>query len=106
MSAPFVGIAEVAGHRRLAMAGPDEPAEFFQFDVSAVMFTPIERGRRNGIVILYDSSQIGPGHGTQHRALVYRVGTSTAQRVPNLERRLEGATSAAEVRRRLGKVVR
>lgn len=99
--ARFSGLLTIPGGRTLALAGPDEPSDFFLFDVTAVMFTPLERGGRNGVVVLYNSSQIGPGHGTDHLALVYRVGRDAARRVPAIERRLEGAASAAEVRRRL-----
>lgn len=98
--AGFGGVL-VASGRRMPLAGPDEPADFFLFDVTAVLFTPLERGGRNGVVVLYNSSQIGPGHGTERRALVYRVTAHAARRVPAVERQLQGAASAAEVRRRL-----
>ena len=96
----FVGTLIIPGGT-LPLAGPDEPTDLFLLDVTAVLFTPLQRGGRNGVVVLYNSSQIGPGHGTDRRALAYRVTAGAARRVPAVERRLEGAATAAVVRRRL-----
>lgn len=99
--APFDGEMRLMDGRSLPLAGPDLPADFFRIDVTAVVFTPIGRTRTNGLVILYDSSQIGPQHGTDHLALVYRVTRSAAVRVAAAENRLEGVGNAAAARRRL-----
>ena len=102
----FTGVLDVGGGKRLALAGPDEPDDFFYLDVKAVLFTPIDRSRTNGIVILYNSSKIGPGNGTDQRALVYRVEPNRTARQPALEERLEGVRNAAEARARLARAWR
>lgn len=99
--APFAGEIRLPNGRSLALAGPDLPAEFFRIDVTAVVFTPIGRTRTNGVVVLYDSSQIGPQHGTDHLALVYRVTREAAVRIPAAEDRIEGVRNAAQARRAL-----
>lgn len=101
--APFTGMLDIGRGKRLILAGPDENADFFQVEPKAVLFVPTARSRSNDIVILYDSSRIGPQHGTQHRALVYRIDATKALRCPDIERRLEGAANAATVRARLGR---
>jgi hypothetical protein len=101
--APFTGTLDIGRGKRFILTGPDENADFFQVEPKAVLFVPTSRSRSNDIVILYDSSQIGPQHGTQHRALVYRIGATKALRCPDIERRLEGAANAAAVRARLGR---
>lgn len=100
MGGPFVGKLEADGVT-LTLAGPDDPADFFLVEPTAVLFAPLGKSEPNGVIILYDSSQIGPGHGTEHRALIYRVSQTSALRQAVLEGRLEGARDAAEVRRRL-----
>lgn len=97
----FSGIVR-AGGRRIALPGPsDQPEPFFILEPRAVLFMSVDRSRRNGIVVLYHSSRIGPGHGTDRRALVYRLERDRAVRLPALEERLEGAHDATAVRRRL-----
>ena len=88
----------------LTLPGPENPNDFFIFDVKAVLFTPLDHTKTNGVAILYDSSQIGPEHGTERRALVYRILPTTFLRQPVLEQRLHGASNAAEARRRLARV--
>ena len=100
MGAPFVGKLQ-SGTAVLTLAGPEEPADFFVVDPTAVLFAPLSAAGPNGVVILYDSSQIGPDHGTEHRALAYRVERTRAVRQPAIEARLEGARTAADARRRL-----
>lgn len=99
--APFAGAMRLPDGRSLPLAGPDLPADFFRIDPTAVIFTPIDRARTNGVVVLYDSSQIGPQHGTDHLALVFRVTRDAATRVTSLEDRLEGVRNAAQARRAL-----
>ncbi len=100
----FMGVLDVGGGKRLALDGPDEPDDFFYLDVKAVVFTPIDRSRANGIVVLYNSSKIGPGNGTDQRALIYRVEADRAVRQPAIEERLEGVKNAAEARAKLARV--
>ena len=102
----FTGVLDIAGGKRLALAGPDEPDGFFYLDVKAVVFAPIDRTGANGVVILYNSSKIGPGNGTDRRALVYRVEANRAVRQPTLENRLEGVRNAAEARAALARARR
>ena len=99
--APFTGAMRLPDGRSLPLAGPGLPADLFRIDPTAVIFTPIDRTRTNGVVILYDSSQIGPQHGTDHLALVYRVTRGAAARVTSLEDRLEGVRNAAQARQAL-----
>ncbi|WP_260598331.1 hypothetical protein [Sphingomonas endolithica] len=99
---PFTGLLSIGGGRCLKLAGPDEPGNLFILQVKAVMFTPIDPNGRKGIVILYDSHQIGPGHGTDARVLVYRITAQSAERDRAIEERLEGAKNAGAVRQRLG----
>lgn len=99
--APFAGELILPNGRSFPLAGPDLPADFFRIDVTAVIFTPIDRTHTNGLVILYDSSQIGPQHGTDHLALVYRVTRDAAVRVTSAEDRLEGVQNAAQARHAL-----
>jgi hypothetical protein len=101
---PFSGMVRVQG-RTIALPGPDEPAEFFIVEPRAVLLTRVDGSRRNGLVVLYRSSRIGPGHGTEHRALVYRVEPTRAVRLPALEVLLEGARDAATARRLLRAVL-
>lgn len=96
--APFTGRL-ITPSGCIAVPGPDEPADFFLFDVRAVIFTPLDRTATRGLVILVDRSQIGPGRGTEHVALAYRVTATAAVRQPAVEARLEGARDAAAVRR-------
>lgn len=103
--APFTGEIRLPNGRSLPLAGPDLPAAFFRIDVTAVVFTPIGRTRTNGVVVLYDSSQIGPQHGTNHLALVYRVTRDAAVRIPTAEDRIEGVRNAAQARRALLKAM-
>jgi hypothetical protein len=104
-TAPFIGRLDIGHGKRLKLAGPDEPDGFFYLDPKAVIFTPINRRqRRNGIIILYNSSKIGPGNGTDRRALVYRVGTNIAQRQPKIEDRLEGVANAAQARAEIARL--
>lgn len=100
---PFTGVLDVGGGKRLALTEPDEPDGFFYLDIKAVVFTPIDRTRANGIVILYNSSRIGPQHGTDRRALVFRVEADRTIRVPAIEERLVGVITAAEARARLSR---
>ena len=102
--APFRGELR-AGRRVMALTGPGEPAGFFIIEPRAVLFTPVDRSRRNGVVVLYRSSQVGPGHGTEHRALVYRVEPTRAVRLPAVERQLEGARDTVTARKRLQAMV-
>ncbi len=102
--APFTGEMRLPSGRSFALAGPDLPGDFFRIDVTAVVFTPIDRSRTNGVVILYDSSQIGPQHGTDHLALVYRVTRDAAVNVPDAEEQLNGVRNAAQARRALSKL--
>ncbi len=102
--APFTGVLDIGGKTCLKLNGPDEPADFFLIDVKAVLFTHLAGGRGNGIIVLYDSSQIGPDNGTDHEALVYRVDGGAAQRMPDLEKRLSGVQTAAQARERLASV--
>lgn len=97
----FSGVLDVGSGRRLSLPGPDEPADFFFLEVKAVLFAPVRGLPGNVVVILYDSSQIGPDHGTDHRALVYRVDTTRATRERSMEARLEGVSTAAQARVRL-----
>lgn len=102
----FSGRIDTAEGRHIALAGPDEPADLFVLEPQAVLFTPIDRTRANGVIILYNSSQLGPQHGTDHRALVYRVSATAAVRQPAIEARLDGATTAAAARARLAAIRR
>lgn len=98
----FSAAVRVAGGRRLRLPPPDEPIDLFYLQPRAVLFAPVRgAGPGNCVVVLYDSSRIGPGHGTEHRALVYRVTASGAVRLPAAERRLDGAADAATARARL-----
>lgn len=92
--------------RCFVLSGPDAPNDFFLFDVRSILFTPLDQSRHNGIVVLYNQSQIGPGNGTQQRAIVYRVSAAGAVRDAALEARLAGAATAAAVRARLKKATR
>lgn len=103
--APFAGEIRLPNGRSLPLAGPNLPASFFRIDVTAMVFTPVDRTRTNGLVILYDSSQIGPQHGTDHLALVYRVTRDAAVRIPVAEDRIVGVRNAAQARCALLKVV-
>lgn len=98
--APFAGRL-VTPSGCLVLAGPDEPADFFMFYVRAVLFTPLGPDQPRGIVVLASRERIGPGHGTDHVAFVYRVTGERAERLPALEERLDGARTAAEARARL-----
>ena len=103
--APFAGALDIGDGRCLWLQEPDEPTDFFLIRVKAAFFTPLDGGKRaNGIVVLYDSSQIGPQHGTDHEALVYRVDREAITRDPAIEQRLLGTRTAAEVRQRLARV--
>lgn len=98
----FVGSARAPSGKSFPLPPPDEPADFFILQPRAVLFTPVRGGGPgNCVVILYDSSQVGPGHGTDHRALVYRLSTGRAVRLAAAEQRLEGARDAATARARL-----
>lgn len=97
----FSGVVVTPDGKRLTLPGPDEPADLFLLEPRAVLFTPIDRTRTNGIVILYNSSQIGPQHGTDRRALVYRLTRSAAVRQLRIEERLEGVANAAAARAKL-----
>lgn len=103
----FSGTMRVAGGGRLRLPPPDEPTGFFYLKPRAVVFTPVRGvGPGNCVVVLYDSNRLGPGQGTEHRALVYRITTGAAVRLPAVERRLEGAGDAATVRARLERAAR
>ena len=97
----FSGVVTTPDGQHLALSGPDEPADLFLLEPRAVLFTPVDPTRTNGIVILYDSTQIGPRHGTYHRALVYRLTANAAVRLPRIEERLEDVPNAAAARTRL-----
>ncbi len=101
LAGPFMGRLDVAGGRCFLLTGPDDATGLFDFFVGAVLFTPLDRGRSNGIVILYDQVHRSPEHDTDAGALVYRVDEHGATRLPALEQRLDGAHSAGQVRRRL-----
>lgn len=101
LAGPFTGRLDVAGGRCFLLVGPDDPTGLFDFFVTAIVFTPLDRGRSNGIVILYDKVQRSPEHDTYPGALAYRVDEDGAARVPGLEQQVEDARSAAQVRRLL-----
>lgn len=98
---PFTGRLDVASGRCLLLMGPDDPTGLFDFFVNAVVFTPLDRGRSNGIVILYDQVHRSPEHDSYPGALAYRVDEQGASRLPGLEQRLDGVRTVSQVRRRL-----
>lgn len=69
---------------RMALPEPDGPADVFRLDPEAVLFAPADHSGRNGVLVLYASSQLGPDHGTDRRALVYRIAATGATRISSL----------------------
>jgi hypothetical protein len=59
--------------RCMKLAGTEDPNELFLFTVKQVRFAPMPRTKGNALVVLYTESQIGPMHGTDRLALVYRL---------------------------------
>lgn len=98
----FTGTLDTGTGKRFTLPGPDDPAEFFIVEPRGILFAPIAAGRENGLVVLYNSSRIGPGNGTDHKALVYQVGTAGVTRQPAIEARLEGVATISAVRAKLG----
>lgn len=91
----------LAGGKCVVLPGPDDPNQVFLYDVKAVMLTPVRRARGNVLVVLFNSSQIGPMHGTERQALVYRLSADRSGNVRSQRRLLDGVATIAGVRRRL-----
>jgi hypothetical protein len=99
---PGFAASAVADGKAIALGGPDDPPDLFVSEPRHVLLVPVDATGRNAIVVLYDSSQIGPGHGTDRLALVWRLGPAGATRAADVEAKLEGADSVAQVRSKLG----
>jgi hypothetical protein len=101
-SGGFTGTLDTGTGKSFTLAGPDEPSDFFIVEPRAVLFAPIGAGRESGLIILYDSSRIGPQNGTDHKALVYEVGVAGVTRQKAMEARLAGVSTIAAARAKLG----
>ena len=84
-----------------ALPGPDEPTDFFDVKVNAVMFTDADRKPGNELLVLYSAQKTGPAEPLYYAVTVYKWAGADFVRLRNIEAKLEGSRNAADVRRRL-----
>jgi hypothetical protein len=87
----------------LPVPPPDEPSDFFDVKVSAVMFARTGRAHGRALVILYRARKLGPGNAPYDAADVIVWTGKALTRVRPVEVLLDGASDAAEVRLRLAR---
>jgi hypothetical protein len=82
---------------------PDEPTDFFDVKVRAVMFTNADRKPGNELLVLYSLQKTGPAEALHYAVTVYKWTGHDFVRLRKIEVKLEGSRTAADVRRRLGR---
>lgn len=98
---PYTGrVVDVDG-RVHPLPPPDEPESVFMMKVRAVMFRNVAPDSGNALIVLYSAVRIGPRQTPYYAACVYRWNGTSFVRVADIETKLRGAKTAADVTRRL-----
>ena len=97
----FAGTVQVPATH--ALPDPDEPTDFFDVKVNAVMFTDADRKPGNELLVLYSAQKTGPAEPLYYAVTVYKWAGATFVRLRDIEAKLEGSRNAAQVRRRLAR---
>ncbi|MBC7505689.1 MAG: hypothetical protein H7267_08205 [Sandarakinorhabdus sp.] len=95
----FTGTVQVPATH--ALPNPDEPTDFFDVKVRAVMFADADRKPGNELLVLYSAQKTGPATPLYYAVTVYKWAGADFVRLRDVEAKLEGSHNAADVRRRL-----
>lgn len=99
--APFAGRVVAPDGAIHALPAPDEPESVFLMKVRSVMFRNVDRSPDKELIVLYSAAKIGPQEAPYFSACVYKWNGSSFTRLTDVEARLSGAKTSAEVSRRL-----
>ncbi len=99
--APFAGRVVAPDGAIHALPAPDEPESVFLMKVRSVMFRNVDRSPDKELIVLYSAAKIGPQEAPYLSACVYKWNGSSFTRLTDVEARLSGAKTSAEVSRRL-----
>lgn len=80
---------------------PDEPESAFMMKVRAVMFRNVDQDSSKELIVLFSAVRIGPQQTPYYAACVYKWSGTAFVRMTDVESRLRGARTAADVTQRL-----
>lgn len=99
--APFAGRVVATDGTVHALPAPDEPESTFMMKVRSVMFRNVDQQPDKELIVLYSAAKIGPQQPPYYGACVYQWNGSAFTRLTDVESKLGGVKSSAEVSKRL-----